>query len=107
MYKIYKIIWKGESDMATWKEVRENLSLTPADECIIAIEKQLIRNMIKIREEKGWTQSELAEYCNVKQPTIARMESNVHSPQLDSLLRVLTSLGYTLQIVPMSQANPK
>ena len=93
--------------MTTWKEVRENLSLTPEDECIIAIEKQLIKNMVEIREEKGWTQSQLAEHCNVKQPTIARMESNAHSPQLDSLLRVLTSLGYTLQIVPMSQANQK
>lgn len=31
----------------------------------------------------------------------ARIESPVHSPQIDSLLRVLTPLGYTLQIVPI------
>ncbi len=91
--------------MATWKEVRNELHLTSEDECLIAMEKQLIKTMVEIREEKGWTQAQLAEQCHVKQPTIARMESAAHSPQLDSLLRVLTSLGYTLQIVPIPQSN--
>ena len=91
--------------MATWKEVRNELHLTSEDECLIAMEKQLIKTMVEIREEKGWTQAQLAEQCNLKQPTIARMESAAHSPQLDSLLRVLTSLGYTLQIVPIPQWN--
>lgn len=54
-----------------------------------------------ICEEQGLSQAELAKKCNVKQPTIARMEKNAHSPQIDSLLRVLAPLGYTLQIVPM------
>lgn len=87
--------------MPTWKELKNDLSLSQEDLNAIELEKDLIRTMIQIREEKGLTQSQLAEICNVKQPVIARMESSVHSPQIDSLLRILTPLGYTLQIVPI------
>lgn len=87
--------------MVTWKKLREELNLTEEDEQLIAMEKELIQTMIHIREQKGITQTQLAELCNVKQPVIARMESSVHSPQVDSLLRILMPLGYTLQIVPM------
>lgn len=89
--------------MPTWKELRNDLNLSQEELNAIELEKDLIRTMIHIREEKGLTQSQLAEMCNVKQPIIARMESSVHSPQIDSLLRILTPLGYTLQIVPMEK----
>ncbi|MDE7187811.1 MAG: helix-turn-helix transcriptional regulator [Lachnospiraceae bacterium] len=89
--------------MSTWKELKKDLVLTQEDLNAIELEKELIRTMIHIREEKGLTQSKLAEMCNVKQPVIARMESSVHSPQIDSLLKILTPLGYTLQIVPMKK----
>lgn len=89
--------------MATWKEVRSELSLTEEDENIIELEKELIRAMVKIREEEGLSQAQLAEKCHVKQPVIARMEKAVHSPQIDSLLKILTPLGYKLQIVPMEK----
>jgi len=89
--------------MSTWKELKKDLVLTQEDLNAIELEKELIRTMIHIREEKGLTQSQLAEMCNVKQPVIARMESSVHSPQIDSLLKILTPLGYTLQIVPMKK----
>ncbi|MDE6602460.1 MAG: helix-turn-helix domain-containing protein [Lachnospiraceae bacterium] len=89
--------------MLTWNELKSDLSLSQEDLNAIELEKDLIRTMIKIREEKGLTQSQLAEMCNVKQPVIARMESSVHSPQIDSLLRILTPLGYTLQIVPIAK----
>lgn len=89
--------------MATWKELKNSLSIDKETQNAIDLEKDLIRTMVAIREEKGLTQSQLAEMCNVKQPVIARMESAVHSPQIDSLLKILTPLGYTLQIVPMGK----
>ncbi len=87
--------------MTTWKTLREELKLTEDDEKVIALEKNLIKTMVEIREEKGYTQMQLAKICNVKQPAIARIESSTHSPQVDSLLRILVPLGYTLQIVPI------
>ena len=89
--------------MATWKELKKDLALTQEDQNTIELEKELIRTMINIREEKGLTQSQLAEICNIKQPVIARMESAVHSPQINSLLKILAPLGYTLQIVPIKK----
>ena len=89
--------------MTTWKELKNDLSKNQKDISAIELEKDLIRTMVDIREEKGLTQSQLAEICNVKQPVIARLESSVHSPQIDSLLKILVPLGYTLQIVPMGE----
>ena len=89
--------------MVTWKTVRRELQLTAEDEELIRMEKDLIRTMVEIRESKGLTQAQLAKECGVTQPTIARMEKTVHSPQLDSLLKILMPLGYTLQIVPLKK----
>ncbi len=87
--------------MSTWKEFRKELNVTPEDEKIIEMEKELILAMVRIREEQGLTQAQLAEKSNVKQPAIARVEKSTHSPQIDTLLKILAPLGYTLQIVPM------
>ena len=91
--------------MTTWKELKNDLSIDKENQNAIALEKDLIRILVAIREEKGLTQSQLAEMCNVKQPVIARMESAVHSPQIDSLLKILTPLGCTLQIVPLGRKS--
>ena len=87
--------------MTTWKTLREELQLTEDDEKIIELEKNLIKTLVQIREEKGLTQTQLAKICDIKQPVVARIESSTHSPQVDSLLRILVPLGYTLQIVPI------
>lgn len=91
--------------MTTWKGLRKELNISQEEESVIELEKEIIRTMIKVREEKGVTQAQLAEMCHVKQPTIARMESGAHSPQIDSLLRVLAPLGYTLKVVPITRKS--
>jgi len=37
----------------------------------------------------------------VRQPAIARLESRKATPQIDTLIRLLLPLGYTLAIVPI------
>ena len=88
--------------MVTWDNLRKELNLSEEDESIIALEKELIRTLVSIREKRGLTQKQLAEMSGVKQPMIARLEKATHSPQVDSLLKVLVPLGYTLQIVPLA-----
>lgn len=87
----------------TWEELRKELELTLEDEAAIELEKELIRDMIEVREKQGLTQSQLAEKCNIKQSAVARMESGTHSPRLNSLLKILTSLGCKLKIVPIEK----
>lgn len=63
----------------------------------------MIDAIIKTREQKGLSQKELAGMCGMKQPTLAKLEKGKHSPQLNSLLKVLLPMGYTLQIVPKKE----
>jgi len=75
--------------------------VTPEEREWINFEVSLIGKMIEAREAKGLSQRELAEISGVKQPAIARMESMKAIPQIDTLLKVLIPLGYTLEITPL------
>jgi transcriptional regulator with XRE-family HTH domain len=86
--------------MATeWKTFRKTLNLTPEEENIINLEKSLINAVVEAREKSGLTQKQLSDLCGIKQPVIARLERAVHSPQINSLLKILRPLGYTLAVV--------
>lgn len=67
----------------------------------------LIGKMIEAREEKGISQRELADLSGVKQPAIARMESLKAIPKIDTLLKILAPLGYTLSITPIVKKENK
>ena len=86
--------------MATnWEDFRQEVNLSPAEEEIISLEKALISTVVEAREESGLTQKQLSELCGIKQPVIARLESAVHSPQINSIIKILKPLGYTLAVV--------
>jgi len=86
--------------MATnWKDFRKGLDLSPEEEKMISLEKSLINAIVEAREENGLTQKQLSELCGIKQPVIARLESAVHSPQINSIIKILKPLGYTLAVV--------
>lgn len=86
--------------MATnWKDFRNTLNIAPNEEEIINLEKSLILAVVEAREKSGMTQKQLSELCGVKQPVIARLESAAHSPQINSMIRILKPLGYTLAVV--------
>lgn len=87
--------------MKKWNEFREELNISKEDEKIIEMEKELIKEIISLRESRGFTQMELAKASLMQQSAIARIESNAHSPQINSMLKILVPLGYTLQIVPL------
>ena len=84
---------------AHWKDFRKSLNLTPEEEKLISLEEALITAVVEAREQSGLTQKQLSEVCGVKQPVIARLESAIHSPQINSILRILKPLGYTLAVV--------
>ena len=65
----------------------------------------LITELIKARQEQGISQRQLEALSGVKQPQIARMERGDANPQLDTILKVLASLGKTLAIVPLQPQN--
>lgn len=86
--------------MKTLDDLIKDSNLSEEERELIRIEEEIIRTMIKARESSKLSQAQLAAMCNVKQPMIARLESRKHFPQIDTLLKVLLPLGYTLKIVP-------
>lgn len=72
----------------------------------INFEVELIGKIIEAREQKGYSQRDLARLSGVKQPAIARLESMRSTPQIDTVLKLLTPLGYTLAIVPFEEEQP-
>ena len=82
-----------------WSDFRKTLNITPEDEAIINLEISLIEAVIEAREKSGLTQKQLSELCGVKQPVISRLEKAAHSPQVNSILKILKPLGYTLAVV--------
>ncbi|VOM94262.1 transcriptional regulator [Streptococcus pneumoniae] len=61
--------------------------------------------LIEARYEQGISQKKLEEVSGVSQPVIARMETGESSLQLDTVLKVLTSLGKTLAVVRLEQGK--
>ena len=90
----------------SWDEVEKEL-FTPEEIAASDLRVALIGELIKARQEKGISQKKLEEMSGVRQPIIARMEKGSTSPQLDTVLKVLNSLGKTLAIVPLEQNSAK
>lgn len=84
--------------MKNWKLVRKNINLTKEDEIAIKLEKSLIDSVIDIRKKEDLSQIELAKRANIKQSQLARFERAVHSPQVNSLIKILYPLGYTIKL---------
>ena len=87
--------------LKTWDEVRKDFHFTREEEEEIRLEKELIEATIAIRKKLGLTQTELGKKSGIKQPNIAKIENFSRSPQVDTLLKLLVAMGYTLRVVPL------
>lgn len=75
-------------------------NVSPTERAKIEFEVELIGKLIEAREAKGLTQGQLAEAAGLKQSAVARLERMKVTPQIDTLFKVLTPMGYKLTIVP-------
>ncbi len=93
-------------DIVTFADyMADETRVSAAEREQINFEVELIGKMIEAREKKGLSQRDLAELSGVKQPAIARLESMKATPQIDTLLKILAPLGYTLSITPIKKEN--
>ena len=91
-------------EITTFRDYMEDeIRITSEEKQRIEFEAELIGKMIEAREKKGYSQRDLAKLSGVKQPAIARMESMRATPQIDTLLKILRPLGYTLSIIPIDK----
>lgn len=87
-----------------WNDLESSL-FTPQEIADSKLRVSLIDEIIKAREQEGITQKQLEELSGVKQPLISRLERGATDPQLSTILKILGSLGKTLQIVPLDQKS--
>ncbi len=69
------------------------------------IEYKFIKDLVNLRHEKKLTQQEMANNANVIRETIARIENQMTSPQINTLIKILEPIGYTVKIVPIDEEN--
>ena len=93
---------KNSAIGSNWKDVRSQL-FTKEEILENDMRVAIMSELIEARREQGISQKKLEELSGVSQPVIARMETGKTSPQLDTVLKVLASLGKTLAVVPLEQ----
>ena len=75
--------------------------LTPEEIAESNLRVALIGELIKARNERGVTQKQLEEMSGVSQPVIARLERGRPSPNISSVIKLLSPLVKKLAIVPL------
>lgn len=90
-----------------WKDVKKEIESDFTDEELeeIELEKEIILATIEARKESNLTQHELSEKTGIIQPSIAKIENLVRTPQYTTLMRLLYPMGYTLKVVPLKKKN--
>ncbi len=89
----------------TWKEVEESLHLTEEQELAIRLQTQIMEATIEARKKNKLTQRELSKKTGIKQSAIARIEKCANSPQINTLMKLLYPMGYTLKVVPIEDTK--
>lgn len=70
---------------------------------LIDIEYNFISDFIKTRKDANLTQQQMADKANVIRTTVARIENLMTSPQLNTLIKLLEPIGYTIKIEPINK----
>ena len=91
----------------TWEETKKKLDIDEEQSAEIQLEMDIIEATIKARKENNLTQRELSEKSGIRQPVIARIEKRINSPQTNTLIKLLYSMGYTIRVVPIDKKKTK
>ena len=86
--------------MRTWKERKKELkSLTEIEKQELSLAADLVAQIVRTREKKGWTQRDLAEKTGIAQSSIARFEKCGAIPRLDTFAKISNCVGLRLALV--------
>lgn len=78
-----------------WNEFKKSLDAISEEEMVTV---RLVYELINRRKDLGFSQRELARRANMKQSTIARMESLITSPTLDTINKITNVLGMKIEL---------
>jgi DNA-binding XRE family transcriptional regulator len=86
---------KKKLEAAGWavSDAREFLALTPEESEFVEIKFALARRLRALREQRHWTQAELAKHVGSSQSRVAKMEAADPTVSVDLLVRSLLAAG--------------
>lgn len=67
------------------------------------LEYDFVQDFIKLRKDNRLTQEAMANQSGVIRLTITRIENLITSPQVNTLIKILEPIGYTVKIVPIDK----
>ncbi len=67
------------------------------------LEYEFVQDFIKLRKDNHLTQEAMANQSGVIRLTITRIENLITSPQINTLIKILEPIGYTVKIVPIDK----
>ena len=70
---------------------------------IMELEYDLICEFIKLRNDLGISQQQMANECGVVREMIAVIENRKKHPQINTLIKILEPFGYTLSITKIKE----
>ena len=77
---------------------KEKSNYNDREKRLMELEDLFVSEFVKLRHDNGLTQQKMADSANVIRETIARIENKITSPQVNTLIKILEPLGYTIKI---------
>ena len=77
------------------------------EEKLQELEYEFVQDFIKLRKDNHLTQEAFANQAGVIRLTITRIENLITSPQVNTLIKILEPLGYTVRIEPIDKKKKK
>lgn len=75
------------------------------EKTLMDLEYEFVKQFIKLRKDNKMTQQQMADGAHVIRETIARIENQMTSPQINTLIKILEPIGYTIKIVKVDKNN--
>ena len=90
--------------MSKNKVVKENLKdYKERADALDSLEQDFIDSLVKLRKTRDLTQQKMADDAGVIRETVAIIENRITSPQVNTLLKILEPLGYTIKITKIKK----
>jgi transcriptional regulator with XRE-family HTH domain len=93
----------------SWDSVRTEILVDPsvkAEYDALETEFDVARHIIALRKATGLNQRDFADRVGIKQPQLARIESDKQMPKLETLMKLAAAAGYAIKVhfVPADQS---
>lgn len=86
------------------KEIREKTEEEiKHDAYLRELEYDVIRQVVEARKSQHLSQRVVGERAGIIRETVAKIENNLNSPQINTLIKLLEPIGFTLGVVPLKQ----